>query len=109
MRPKLVIGNKNYSSWSLRAWFLLSEAGIEFEEIRLALDTPDYAGDIARYSPAARVPVLVLDGRSVWDTLAIAETAAENWPEKALWPADAAARAHARSISAEMHLQWRLS
>lgn len=103
MRPKLVIGNKNYSSWSLRAWFLLSEAGIEFEEIRLALDTPDYAGDIARYSPAARVPVLVLDGRSVWDTLAIAETAAENWPEKALWPADAAARAHARSISAEMH------
>jgi len=103
MRPKLIIGNKNYSSWSLRAWLLLSEAGIEFEEIRLSLDTPRFAADIAEYSPARRVPVLVLDGCAVWDSLAIAETVNEIWPEKQLWPADASARAHARSLSAEMH------
>lgn len=103
MRPKLVIGNKNYSSWSLRAWLLLSEAGIEFDEIRIALDTPGFAGEIARYNPAARVPVLVLDDYAVWDTLAIAETANELWADKQLWPEEAAARAHARSICAEMH------
>jgi glutathione S-transferase len=103
MRPKLIIGNKTYSSWSLRAWLLLSEAGIDFEEIRLALDAPGFADEIAKYSPAARVPVLILDGESIWDTLAIAETAAERWPDKSLWPGDAVARAHARSICAEMH------
>ena len=103
MRPKLIIGNKNYSSWSLRAWLLLSEAEIDFEEVRLALDTPGFADEIARYSPAGRVPVLVLENHSVWDSLAIAETVNEYWPEKQLWPADAAARAHARSLSAEMH------
>lgn len=103
MRPKLVIGNKNYSSWSLRAWLLLTEAGIEFEEIRIPLDTPGFADEIARYTPAARVPVLVMDDYSVWDTLAIAETANELWPDRQLWPADASARAHARSICAEMH------
>jgi glutathione S-transferase len=103
MHPKLVIGNKNYSSWSLRAWLLLSEAGIEFDEVRVALDTPEFPAEIAKYSPAARVPVLIIDGRTTWDTLAIAETAAEHWPGKSLWPADPAMRAHARSISAEMH------
>ena len=104
---KLIIGNKNYSSWSLRAWFLLSEVGIDFEEYRVPLDVEDTAADIARFSPAGRVPVLLLDDQAVWDTLAIAETVAEivaeRWPEKALWPADPVARAHARSISAEMH------
>ena len=103
MRPTLIIGNKNYSSWSLRPWLLLSEAGIDFEEIRVPLDTPEFAATIAKYSPAKRVPVLVLDGNSIWDSLAIAETLAERWPEKNLWPKDADARAHARSISAEMH------
>ena len=103
MRPTLIIGNKNYSSWSLRPWLLLSEAGIDFEEIRVPLDTPEFAATIAKYSPAKRVPVLVLDGHSVWDSLAIAETVAERWPEKNLWPKDPDARAHARSISAEMH------
>ena len=103
MRPTLIIGNKNYSSWSLRPWLLLSEAGIDFEEIRVPLDTPEFAATIAKYSPAKRVPVLVLDGHSIWDSLAIAETVAERWPEKNLWPKDADARAHARSISAEMH------
>ena len=103
MKPTLYIGNKNYSSWSLRAWFLLSEAGVDFEEVRLPLDAPDFAERIAAISPAGRVPVLHVDGYRVWDSLAIAETAAERWPDRCLWPEDAAARAHARSISAEMH------
>jgi len=103
MKTKLIIGNKNYSSWSLRAWLLLKEAGIEFEEHRIALDLPDSASEIARYSPAGCVPVLQLDDLTIWDTMAIAETVAEHWPDKMLWPADAAERAHARAICAEMH------
>ena len=103
MKPRLIIGNKNYSSWSLRAWFLLREADIDFDEYRIALDTDATAREIAEFSPAGRVPVLLLDGNAVWDTLAIAETVAERWPGKNLWPVDAVARAHARSISAEMH------
>jgi glutathione S-transferase len=100
---KLVIGNKNYSSWSLRSWILLKEAGIDFAEERIPLDTESSAAALAALSPARRVPVLILDNQLIWDTLAIAETLAERWPEKMLWPADAAARAHARSICAEMH------
>jgi len=103
VQTKLIIGNKNYSSWSLRTWFLLTEAGIEFEEYRIALDMENTAAEIARFSPAGRVPVLMLGEQPVWDTLAIAETAAELWPEKELWPSEPAARAHARSVSAEMH------
>ncbi len=103
MQPKLLIGNKNYSSWSLRAWLLLREAGIEFEEQRIQLDAPDTHDTICGFSPAGKVPILILDDVTVWDTLAIAETAAERWPEKRLWPDGPAARAHARSISAEMH------
>jgi glutathione S-transferase len=103
MTTKLTIGNKNYSSWSLRAWLLLKEAGIEFDEERIALDLSDTAQKIEAVSPAGCVPVLHLDGVAVWDSLAIAETVAERWPEKQLWPADPVARAHARSISAEMH------
>jgi glutathione S-transferase len=103
MKPRLIIGNKNYSSWSLRAWLLLREADIDFDEHRIPLDTENTAREIAEFSPAGRVPVLLLDDVAVWDTLAIAETVAERWPAKKLWPEDAAARAHARSISAEMH------
>ncbi len=103
MQPKLLIGNKNYSSWSLRAWLLLREAGIDFEEQRIQLDTPATHDTICGFSPAGKVPILILDGTTVWDTLAIAETVAERWPEKRLWPEDPAIRAHARSISAEMH------
>ena len=103
MKTILIIGNKNYSSWSLRAWLLLREAGIEFEERRLALDTPGFAQEIAQISAAGYVPVLQLGDETVWDTLSIAETVAERWPEKNLWPADVAMRSHARSISAEMH------
>jgi glutathione S-transferase len=103
MKIKLIIGNKNYSSWSLRSWLLLREAGIPFEEHRIALDTPKTKREIATFSPAGRVPILKLDDLIVWDTLAIAETVAEQWPEKGLWPADRVVRAHARAISAEMH------
>jgi len=103
MQLKLIIGNKNYSSWSLRSWFLLTEAGIEFEEYRIPLDLENSAAEIARFSSSGRVPVLMLGEQPVWDTLAIAETVAEQWPEKQLWPSDSAAKAHARCISAEMH------
>lgn len=103
MKPKLIIGNKNYSSWSLRSWLLLREAGIEFEEHRIALDVATTAAELAEHCPGRTVPVLKLDGLVVWDTLAIAETVAERWPDAHLWPADADARAYARSICAEMH------
>jgi glutathione S-transferase len=103
MKPKLIIGNKNYSSWSLRAWLILVESDIDFDEVRICLDTPRFTAEIAEFSAAGRVPVLLLDEQPVWDTLAIAETLAERWPEKNLWPDDPAVRAHARSICAEMH------
>lgn len=103
MNPTLIIGNKNYSSWSLRPWLLLREAGIEFDERLILLDTSDTAAQIAQYSGAGTVPVLLLGQQTIWDSLAIAETVAERWPDKQLWPEDADARAHARSVSAEMH------
>mgnify|MGYP001812375147 CR=1 FL=1 len=103
MKPKLIIGNKNYSSWSLRPWLLLREAGIEFDEHRIVLDTAASKSEIAEFSPSGRVPVLQLGDLTVWDSLAICETVAERWPEKRLWPAEPDERAYARSISAEMH------
>jgi glutathione S-transferase len=102
-RPTLVIGNKNYSSWSMRGWVLLRALGIDFEEVQLKFHTDGWRQNIGRWSPSGLVPVLWLDGEPVWDTLAIAETAAERWPEKHVWPRDARARALARSICAEMH------
>jgi glutathione S-transferase len=106
MHLKLIIGNKNYSSWSLRSWILLREAGIEFEEYRIPLYQEGSAAEIARFSPSGQVPVLMLGEQPVWDSLAIAEAVAERWPEKELWPADTVARAHARSVSAEMHAEF---
>lgn len=103
MKIKLIIGNKNYSSWSLRTWLLLREAGIPFEEHRIPLDCPNSADEIAAFSSAGCVPVMQLDDITVWDTMAIAETVAEHWPDKGLWPSDRGARAHARAICAEMH------
>ncbi len=103
MTVKLYIGNKNYSSWSLRSWLLLRESGIEFEEQRILLDVETSEAELSSVSPSRTVPVLVLDGVTIWDTVAIAETAAERWPDKQLWPHDPEARAYARSISAEMH------
>jgi glutathione S-transferase len=106
---QLVIGNKNYSSWSMRPWVLMRQCGIAFDEIKLRFDTLTYAPDsafyraLAKYTPAAKVPVLLIDGFAVWDTLAIAETLAERYPEQPLWPRDAQQRARARSVCAEMH------
>ena len=101
--PILVVGSKNYSSWSLRPWLLLSVFGVAFDEILLPLDTPEFYQRIRDYSPTGRVPVLHDGDVRVWDSLAIAEYANERWLGGRGWPADAAARALARSISAEMH------
>jgi len=100
---KLVIANRNYSSWSLRAWLHLAESDIEFEEIRIALFTGNWHEEIARYSPGGRVPVLLDGDITVWDSMAIMEYVREQRPEAVGWPESAAARAHARSVSAEMH------
>jgi glutathione S-transferase len=103
MKLQLVIGNKNYSSWSMRPWVLLRQAQIPFEEIQLKFDHDVRVIGIEKYSAAGKVPVLLVDGDPVWDTLAICETAAEMFPDRRLWPADAAARRVARSVCAEMH------
>jgi glutathione S-transferase len=104
---KLYIGNKNYSSWSMRPWVLLKQAAIAFEEVMLRFDafTPDsrFKTELARVSPAGRVPVLVDGDVTVWDTLAIAEYVAEKYPDRKLWPESVRDRAHARSVCAEMH------
>jgi len=102
-RPTLVIGNYNYSSWSLRAWLVLRHGGVHFDTLRLPLDTPEFERRIGEYSPTRRVPVLHHDGLVVWDSLAIAEYVNDALAGGALWPGDPAARAHARSASAEMH------
>jgi glutathione S-transferase len=99
----LVIGNKNYSSWSLRGWLIARIAGIEFEEIIVPLDLPETQPTIRKHSPSGRVPVLLHRGLAIWESLAIAEYLNDIKPEAGLWPASPAARAHARSISAEMH------
>jgi glutathione S-transferase len=102
-RYTLVIGNKNYSSWSLRPWLLMKQSGIAFDEIRVALYADGFKDEIRRYSPSGKVPAL-LDGElRVWDSLAICEYLAERHPQLQLWPADQARRSVARSISAEMH------
>jgi glutathione S-transferase len=103
VRPTLVVGNRNYSSWSLRPWLLLRHFGVDFDEVVLPLDTPEFAGLVAAYSEAARVPVLVDGERRIWDSLAICEYANEQWLGGRGWPADAGLRALARSASAEMH------
>lgn len=104
---KLYIGNKNYSSWSMRPWVLLTQVGIPFEEVKLRFDSFDanssFKEKIGGVNPTGRVPALDDDGFVVWDTLAIAEYLAERFPEKKLWPQDVKARARARSVCAEMH------
>jgi glutathione S-transferase len=100
---QLVIGNKNYSSWSLRPWIVLKQASIPFEEPRIPIRTPKSLSEIQKFSAAGRVPVLIDDGIKVWESLAICEYIAERFPEKKLWPSDVEARAFARSISNEMH------
>jgi glutathione S-transferase len=105
MTLKLVIGNKNYSSWSMRPWLAMRAAGIPFEEIFIPLYTDNKADKdrILGFSRAGKVPALVDGDTTVWDSLSIIEYLAERFPDAKLWPQDRAARAHARSISAEMH------
>ena len=99
----LVIGNKNYSSWSLRPWLFLKHAGVSFAEIRIPLNARETREHIAQYSPSGRVPVLLDGAVRVWESLAICEYIAERFSEAHGWPADQHARAIARSIAAEMH------
>ena len=100
---KLIIGNRRYSSWSMRPWVLMRTAGIPFEEIRIALRQPDSLKKIRRYSPGGRVPVLVDGAVTVWESLAICQYLSEKFPRKRLWPAGPSARAAAQSLSHEMH------
>jgi glutathione S-transferase len=102
----LVVGNKNYSSWSLRGWLAARLAGIAFEEQLVRLSEPDSRAQLLGHSPAAKVPILKHGARVVWDSLAIIEYLAEQRPQMGLWPAAADARAHARSIAAEMHASF---
>jgi len=99
----LVIGNKNYSSWSLRAWLLLRQFGIAFDEVKLTLDSAEFYARIGEYSPTRRVPVLHDGALRVWDSLAIAEYANERFLSGRGWPEQVAVRATARAVSAEMH------
>ena len=107
MELKLVIANKNYSSWSMRPWVLLTQAAIPFTEVQLKFGDDGKVAGIGDLSPTGQVPVLWVGSEPVWDSLAICETVAELFPQKLLWPSDAAARRVARSISAEMHSGFR--
>jgi glutathione S-transferase len=103
MALTLVIGNKNYSSWSMRPWIALKAAGIAFDETLIPIYVPGSKEKILAVSPAGKVPVLIDGDVHVWESLAILDYLAERFPQAGLWPADQAARAHARAISAEMH------
>ncbi len=103
MALTLVIGNKNYSSWSLRPWLVLKQAGIPFDEIRISLYREESRGHIKRHSPSGKVPTLINNGMTVWESLAICEYLAEKFPDKEFWPVDPTARAVARAVAAEMH------
>jgi glutathione S-transferase len=99
----LVIGNKNYSSWSLRPWIAMKVAGIAFDEVVISLDAADFKARVSQISGTAKVPALVDGSVHVWESLAILEYLAEKFPAAKLWPSDPAARAHARAVAAEMH------
>ena len=100
---KLVMGNRNYSSWSYRAWLCLRKCEVEFEEVVLPLDTPEFQARIGEFSPTGKVPVLLHEGHCIWDSLAICEYANERFAAGRLWPQDHASRALGRSMVAEMH------
>ncbi len=99
----IILGNKAYSSWSLRGWLLVKRSGATFEEVVVPLDRPGFKTAILAHSPSGRVPALVAGELTVWDSLAIAEYLHERYPEAGLWPEDPAARAVARAVTAEMH------
>jgi glutathione S-transferase len=103
MSLTLIIGNKNYSSWSLRPWIAMKAAGIPFEEVVIPLYRPGSAEQILKYSPAGKVPVLIDGDDTVWESLAILEHLAERFPAAKLWPSDARARSFARAAATEMH------
>ncbi len=103
MALTLVIGNKNYSSWSFRPWIAMKVAGIAFDEVVISLDAADFKPRVSKISGTGKVPALDDNGVHVWESLAILEYLAERFPTAKLWPADPAARAHARAISSEMH------
>jgi len=107
MTLTLVIANKNYSSWSLRAWLMMKQAGLAFEEVRILLDTPETHAQILQSSPSGRVPTLVHDQLTIWESLAICEYIAELVPDRHLLPEDRSARSIARSVSSEMHAGFR--
>jgi len=102
----LLIGNKNYSSWSLRPWLYMMQLGIDFEEIRIPLYTPEMKSQLEPCFSDSKVPVLIDDGYSIWDSLAIMEYLADKFPENVSWPAYIKARATARSVSCEMHSSY---
>ena len=106
-RFTLFIGNKCFSSWSLRPWIGMKHFGIPFEEKTIRLRTPETAGNLAAVSPTGQVPVLSDDGTIIWETLAILEYLAERLPEHPFWPADRAVRAQARCVATEMHSGFR--
>jgi glutathione S-transferase len=103
----LVIGNKNYSSWSMRPWVLMTQLGIEFQEVMLKFHSKEWDANIDRWSPSRLVPVLWRGNQAIWDTLAIMETLHEWFPGKGVWPQDDEARSLARSLTAEMHSGFR--
>jgi glutathione S-transferase len=100
---KLVIGNKNYSSWSLRPWIAMRQVGLDFEEVMIQLQGPGTKTEMLKYAPTGLVPVLIDGDAVLFETIAILEHLNERFPDAGLWPKDIAARAHARSIAAEMH------
>lgn len=100
---KIVLGNKKYSSWSLRPWLALKATGAPFEETVIGLDLPDTAQNIRKHSPSGRVPALLDGALTIWESLAICEYLAEKFPQANLWPQDAGQRALARAVSCEMH------
>ena len=103
MALTLILGNKNYSSWSLRPWIAMRQAGIDFAEEVIPLYEPGSRERILKYSAAGKVPILLDGDMAIWESLAIIEHIAEKFPTAGLWPQEPAARAHARAISAEMH------
>jgi glutathione S-transferase len=103
MPLKLIVANKAYSSWSLRPWILLTHFKIPFEEVVIPMDRPETRAAMIKYAPSGKCPSLHDGGIAVWESLAIMEYVAEAYPEKAIWPRGKAARAHARSLSSEMH------
>jgi len=100
---KLILGNKTFSSWSLRGWLVTRQSGIAFEEVVIPLRKPETRAAILKYSPAGKVPTLIIEGEAIWDSLAIAEYLAERFADSGLWPAEPAARRLARCVTAEMH------